>query len=142
MVYAFAWKAIEAGRPEPAAAAVICFEWLQRPENVLAGCITWPDYRGRNAPTAIKVEHHKTSAMVWHPLEEATDTGVSEVLCRCRSGTRATPEARRAADPENQARRRRRSVQAEPHGEAGPQARGQFRTCRRPSRLTLAGTAA
>jgi hypothetical protein len=76
MVYAFAWKAIEAGRPEPAAAAVICFEWLQRPENVLAGCITWPDYRGRNAPTAIKVEHHKTSAIVWHPLEEATDTGV------------------------------------------------------------------
>ena len=42
-VYKFAWKAIEAGHPEPAAAAVISFEWLQRPENVLAGCITWPD---------------------------------------------------------------------------------------------------
>ena len=25
------------GRPEPAAVAVICFEWLQRPENVVAG---------------------------------------------------------------------------------------------------------
>ena len=56
--YEFAWRAIEAGHPEPAAAAVICFEWLQRPENVLAGCITWSDYRGKNAPTAIKVEHH------------------------------------------------------------------------------------
>ena len=74
-VYNFAWKAIQAGHPEPAAAAVICFEWLQRPENVLAGCITWSDYRGRNAPTAIKIEHHKTGAEVWHPLEEATPDG-------------------------------------------------------------------
>jgi hypothetical protein len=75
-VYQFAWKAIEAGHPEPAAAAVICFEWLQRPENVLAGCITWTDYRGNEAPTAIKVEHHKTGAVVWHPLEETTTNGV------------------------------------------------------------------
>ena len=36
-VYKFAWGAIEAGCPEAGAAAVICFEWLQRPENVLAG---------------------------------------------------------------------------------------------------------
>ena len=35
-VYTFAWGAVERGRPETAAAAVICFEWLQRPENVLA----------------------------------------------------------------------------------------------------------
>jgi hypothetical protein len=75
-VYEFAWKAVEAGYPEPAAAAVICFEWLQRPENVLAGYITWSDYRGREMPTAIKVEHHKTGAEVWHPLEETTDDGV------------------------------------------------------------------
>jgi hypothetical protein len=74
--YEFAWKAIEAGYPEAASAAVICFEWLQRPENVLAGCITWNDYRGKEAPTAIKVEHHKTGATVWHPLEETTQDGV------------------------------------------------------------------
>jgi hypothetical protein len=74
-VYKFAWDAIAAGHPEPAAAAVISFEWLQRPENVLAGCITWPDYRGRQAPDAIKIEHHKTGAVVWHPLEESTDSG-------------------------------------------------------------------
>jgi hypothetical protein len=36
-VYSFAWGAIEAGCPEAAAAAVICFEWLQRPENVVGG---------------------------------------------------------------------------------------------------------
>jgi hypothetical protein len=74
-VYQFARGAIEAGRPEAAAAAVICFEFLQRPENVLAGYLAWPDYRGQSAPTAIKINHHKTGAVVWHPLEEATDQG-------------------------------------------------------------------
>jgi hypothetical protein len=69
-VYVFAGQAIEAGYPEAAAAAVICFEWLQRPENVLAGYIRWTDYRGREAPNAIKIFHHKTGAVVLHPLEE------------------------------------------------------------------------
>ncbi|MBI4273824.1 MAG: hypothetical protein HY659_03890, partial [Rhizobiales bacterium] len=27
-------------------------------------------------PSAIKIEHHKTGAVVWHPLEEATESGV------------------------------------------------------------------
>ena len=53
-VYSFAKAAIKAGYPEAAAAAVICFERLQRPENVLAGYIRWTDYRGREAPTAIE----------------------------------------------------------------------------------------
>jgi hypothetical protein len=75
-VYRFAWGAIEAGHPEPAAAAVICFEFLQRPENVLAGYLVWPDYRGREVRTAIKIVHHKTGAVIWHPLEEPVDGGV------------------------------------------------------------------
>ena len=66
-VYNFAWGCIDHGRPEPAAAAVICFEWLQRPENVLAGYLRWTDYRSKIFPGAIKVEHHKTGAVVWHP---------------------------------------------------------------------------
>jgi hypothetical protein len=74
-VYRFAWAAREAGCAEAAAAAVICFEFLQRPENVLAGYLSWPDYRGKNAPTAIKINHHKTDAVVWHPLEETTEDG-------------------------------------------------------------------
>jgi hypothetical protein len=74
-VYQFAWGAIGAGYPEPAAAAVICFEFLQRPENVLAGYLAWPDYRGQQALNAIKITHHKTGAVVWHPLEETTDEG-------------------------------------------------------------------
>ena len=72
-VYKFAWGCIEKGRPEPAAVAVICFEWLQRPENVVAGLITWSDYRSKKWPHAIRIEHHKTGALVWHPLEEEVD---------------------------------------------------------------------
>jgi hypothetical protein len=88
-VYTFAWGCIEHGQPEAAAAAVICFEWLQRPENVLAGYLRWTDYRSKEWPSAIKIEHHKTGAVVWHPLEEKTEAGVvkfyedaEEVLAR------------------------------------------------------------
>ena len=48
-VHVFAHVAIDKGYPEVGAAAVICFEWLQRPENVLAGFIRWTDYRGSAA---------------------------------------------------------------------------------------------
>jgi hypothetical protein len=75
-VYTFAWGCIEHGQPEVAAAAVICFEWLQRPENVLAGYLRWTDYRSKEWPSAIKIEHHKTGAVIWHPLEEKTDEGL------------------------------------------------------------------
>jgi hypothetical protein len=75
-VYKFAFGAIEVGRPEIGAAAVVCFEFLQRPENVLAGYLAWPDYRPKDAPGAIRIVHHKTGSTVWHPLEEATDGGV------------------------------------------------------------------
>jgi hypothetical protein len=64
-----------AGHPEAAAAAVICFEWLQRPENVLAGYVTWSSYRSKEHPNAIKILHHRTGAVVWHPLEETTEEG-------------------------------------------------------------------
>jgi hypothetical protein len=74
-VYTFARGAIGAGCPEAAAAAVICFEWLQRPENVVGGCLTWPDYRPADFPHALRIVHHKTGAVVWHPLEEATPDG-------------------------------------------------------------------
>jgi hypothetical protein len=72
-VYQFAHGCIEQGKPEAAAAAVICFEWLQRPENVLAGYVRWTDYRSKEWPNAIRIEHHKTGELVWHPLEETVD---------------------------------------------------------------------
>lgn len=73
-VYAFAWGCIEHRQPEAGAAAVICFEWLQRPENVLAGYLRWTDYRSKDWPSSIKIEHHKTGAMVWHPLSDDDGT--------------------------------------------------------------------
>lgn len=66
-VYAFAGRAAALGWPELGAAAVICFEWLQRPENVLGGYVRWTDYQpGRS----IRIEHHKTGAIVEHPLAD------------------------------------------------------------------------
>jgi hypothetical protein len=53
---------------------VICFEWLQRPENVLAGHIRWSDYRGRDASTTIRIFHHKTGAIVLHPWQDSDGT--------------------------------------------------------------------
>jgi hypothetical protein len=73
-VYAFANGCIERGEPECGAAAVICFEWLQRPENVIAGHIKWSGYRTGPTPT-IQIEHHKTGAIVPHPLEEKLADG-------------------------------------------------------------------
>ena len=49
---------------------MVCFEWLQRPENVIAGHIKWTGYRTGPKPT-IQIEHHKTGAIVDHPLEDA-----------------------------------------------------------------------
>lgn len=69
----FAWGCIKEGRPEPAAVAVICFEWLQRPENAVAGFLTWSGYRSKNWPHAIRFEHHKNKVLVWHPLKEPLD---------------------------------------------------------------------
>jgi integrase len=66
-VYKFANGCIESGEVEAAAVAVICFEWLQRPENVIAGHIKWNGYR--NGKPTIRVEHHKTGAIIDHPLE-------------------------------------------------------------------------
>jgi hypothetical protein len=73
-VYIFANGCVARGEFECAAVAVICFEWLQRPENVVAGHIKWSGYRTGPSPT-IQVEHHKTGAVVAHPLEEKLSDG-------------------------------------------------------------------
>jgi hypothetical protein len=68
-VYQFARGCVERDEPECGTAAVICFEWLQRPENVIAGHIKWSGYRPSGKPT-IQIEHHKTGAVIEHPLED------------------------------------------------------------------------
>ncbi|WP_166298197.1 hypothetical protein [Bradyrhizobium sp. 2S1] len=72
--YKFAHGCIERGEPECGAAAVICFEWLQRPENVIGGHVKWTGYRTGPKPT-IRIEHHKTGAVIDHPLEEHLPSG-------------------------------------------------------------------
>ncbi|MDB5617822.1 MAG: hypothetical protein JWQ24_2060 [Tardiphaga sp.] len=77
-VYRFAKGCIAEGSESAiaaAAAAVICFEWLQRPENVIAGHIKWSSYRVAGKPPTIQIEHHKTGAIIDHPLEAILDDG-------------------------------------------------------------------
>lgn len=67
--YALANSLKQIGEPHLGAAALICFEWLQRPENVLTGKITWPDYRPTEHPLHVRIFHHKTGQVVLQPLE-------------------------------------------------------------------------
>jgi integrase len=72
--YALAAKLKELGEAHLGAAALICFEWLQRPENVLDGKITWADYRPTDRPLHVRVIHQKTGESVWMPLEDRSGT--------------------------------------------------------------------
>jgi len=69
--YALAYALRDIGEPHLGAAALICFEWHQRPEHVRRGDITWADYRPPDRPDAVLVRHHKTGEMGWVPLEDA-----------------------------------------------------------------------
>jgi hypothetical protein len=35
--------------------------------------LRWTDYRSKDWPNAIRIEHHKTGELVWHPLEETVE---------------------------------------------------------------------
>jgi hypothetical protein len=59
---------LSAAKSSAAKSAVICFEWLQRPENVVAGHIKWTGYRTGSKPT-IRIEHHKPGAVIDCQLE-------------------------------------------------------------------------
>ena len=39
--------------------------------RVLAGDITWADYRPADRPDAVQIRHHKTNVKGWSPLEDA-----------------------------------------------------------------------
>lgn len=67
--FALAAAIREYGHPYLAIVPLVCFEWLQRPENVLAGHLRWSDYRPAERPTHVRIVHHKTGEIVWHPLE-------------------------------------------------------------------------
>jgi len=69
--YALAEALAELGHVALGAAPLIAFEWLQRPENVLAGHIGWADFRPAEHPNAVQIDHHKTGVKVWQPLEDS-----------------------------------------------------------------------
>jgi integrase len=64
-VYALSYALKELGEPHLGAAALICFEWHLRPENVLTGAITWSDY---NPPDYVLIRHGKNDTDVPLPL--------------------------------------------------------------------------
>ncbi|MGV4796181.1 hypothetical protein [Rhizobium sp. F40D2] len=68
-VYAFANGAIEHGRGELAAAAVLAFEWLMRPSSIGAGYAPWTGYRASDHPDKIRLKHRKNDELALHPLE-------------------------------------------------------------------------
>lgn len=65
--YALAHALRDTGHPHLGAAALICFEWHQRPENVLKGAIRWTDYLPGECVT---IEHLKTGVTAPHPLSD------------------------------------------------------------------------
>lgn len=68
--YALHKALVSAGELHLGLVPLVCFEWLQRPENVIAGHLSWPDYRPAARPNSVRVEHHKTGAQVWMPLAD------------------------------------------------------------------------
>jgi len=68
--YALSKALLELGHPSLAAVPLIAYEWLQRPENVLSGAISWTDYRPVTRPSHVRIEHHKTRKMIWQPLDD------------------------------------------------------------------------
>lgn len=84
MVYAFANGAIEHGRGELAAAAVLAFEWLMRPSSIGAGYAPWTGYRASDQPDKICLKHRKNDELALHPLEytEVDEETGEEVLVK------------------------------------------------------------
>jgi len=68
----------KAGHLALAIGALVCYEWLQRPEDIRKGRLTWSDFRPADRPRHVQIFHHKTGERVWQPLDhivEDPDTG-------------------------------------------------------------------
>jgi hypothetical protein len=68
--YALHKALVAAGEPHLAVAPLVCFEWMQRPENVISGFLAWTDYRPDDRPNAVRIAHHKTGRIAWMPLAD------------------------------------------------------------------------
>ena len=72
-VIALAQALEKSGHLALAVGSLICYEWLQRPEDVRKGRITWTDYRPAHKPRHVQIFHHKTGERVWQPLDHIVD---------------------------------------------------------------------
>jgi len=68
--YALADALVALGHPHLALVPLICFEWHQRPENVIDGYLTWADYRPADRPNHAQIVHNKTGERVWKALSD------------------------------------------------------------------------
>ena len=68
--FALADALTKLGHPAIGAVAIIAYEWLQRPENILSGHLTWPQYRPEARPHHVQIFHHKTGERIWQPLDD------------------------------------------------------------------------
>ncbi len=68
--YALHEALVTAGERHLAAVPLVCFEWHQRPENVLAGHLAWTDYRPADRPDTVRILHHKTGELCSLPLSD------------------------------------------------------------------------
>jgi len=66
--YALARALNENGYPHLGLVALVCYEWHQRPENILSGSLKWSDWRPPERPNHVRLEHAKTGEEVWLPL--------------------------------------------------------------------------
>lgn len=74
-VYQFASGAMDAGRGELAASAVLAFEFLMRPSSIGAGWAAWTGYRSASAPDKLMLAHRKNGERAEHPLEYVDEDG-------------------------------------------------------------------
>ena len=77
--YSLAYALREIGEPHLGVAALICFEWHQRPEHVRAGDLTWADYRPAHRPDAVHIRHPKTGEKGWVPLQDEAGSLFPEI---------------------------------------------------------------
>ena len=87
--YALSGALKSLGHPLLAIVPLVCFEWHQRPENVLKGYLRWTDYRPSQRPNEVRIFHHKTNVIVWHPLEEDGERFYPELEARLADVERA-----------------------------------------------------
>lgn len=67
--YALSNALRQKGHPHLGLVPLVCYEWHQRPENVL-GYLRWSDVRPANRPDRVRLEHKKTQQEVWLHLED------------------------------------------------------------------------